>query len=44
LIVELRARSEKHERVMRNDWEGAQKVGIDFTDAPFDKVLPQKWE
>ena len=37
--VDFRVRSAKHERILREEWNEVQKVGIDFSSVQFDKVL-----
>jgi hypothetical protein len=39
MCVEIKVRSEKHERILREEWAEAQKVGIDFSSVQFDKVF-----
>jgi hypothetical protein len=38
-MLDIRVRSAKHERILRDQWTEAQKVGIDFSDVHFDKLL-----
>ena len=38
-LVDIRVRSAKHERILRDEWTEAQKVGIDFSNVQFDKLL-----
>jgi len=44
IVVDIRVRSAKHERILRDEWEEAQKVGIDFSGVQFDKVLVREEE
>jgi hypothetical protein len=37
-------RSPKHERILREEWDEAQKVGIDFSTVQFDKLLVREDE
>ena len=37
-LIDLRVRSPNHERVLREQWAEAQKVGINISNIQFDKV------
>jgi Cytochrome P450 len=41
-VVDIRVRSAKQERILRNEWAEAQKVGIDFSSVQFDKVMARE--
>jgi hypothetical protein len=38
LIVVITVRSAKHEAVLRQDWDEAQKTGIDWSKVVFEKT------
>jgi len=42
LIVEIRVRSKKHEQILREEWDEAQKTGVDFSTVHFDKLLARE--
>jgi hypothetical protein len=35
LIVAITVRSKKHEKILRKEWEDAQKQGVDFSKVEF---------
>ena len=37
--TDIRVRSAKHEKVLREEWDEAQKMGVDFSSVHFDKLL-----
>jgi|SRR5271168_896313 len=39
LMVDIRPRSAKHAKILRDEWEEAQKNGIDFSEIDFDKAI-----
>ena len=39
VCVDIRPRSEKHAKILREEWAEAQKVGIDFSKIQFDKLV-----
>ena len=42
--VDIRVRSPKHERILREEWAEAQKTGIDFSKVQFDKLWAKEGE
>jgi len=38
LIVAITVRSAKHEKILREEWAEAEKVGVDFSIVHFDKI------
>jgi hypothetical protein len=41
---DIRVRSPKHERILREEWAEAQKTGIDFSKVQFDKLWAKEGE
>jgi hypothetical protein len=42
--ADIHVRSPKHEEILRTEWVEAQKVGIDFSNVQFDKLLVPEGE
>src|SRR5579862_274952 len=41
-LADIKPRSEKHAQILRNEWEEAQRVGINIENIQFDRLLTKE--